>query len=30
MASILPPTGIAGAVRLSVMTISYLPSFNRH
>ena len=29
-ASILPPTGIAGAVLLSVMTISYLPSLSRH
>src|SRR5450631_3345635 len=30
IASIWPPTGIAGAVLLSVMTISYLPSLNRH
>ena len=30
MASIWPPAGIAGAVLLSVMTISYLPSLNRH
>ena len=30
IASILPPTGIAGAVLLSVITMSYLPSLNRH
>src|SRR5258705_13068600 len=31
IASILPPTGISGAVRLSVMTMSYLlPSLRRH